>query len=171
MLGRDAYDVLQVSPDADDATLRKAYRALARRFHPDGSEPDRARMVEINAAYEQVQTTQRRAAYDRGLRREGRSATAPGASGHAPLRWTRSTPTPPSGLGPLSRRKAAAEHADTPVIDFGLYAGWRIGEVAQHDPDYLRWLSRHSSGVRFQDAIRRALPRDPHVGRPGAFVR
>jgi hypothetical protein len=73
-------------------------------------------------------------------------------------------------MGPLSRRKAA-QHADTPIIDFGPYAGWRIGEVAERDPDYLRWLSRHSSGVRFQGAIRDALPRDPQVGRPGAFVR
>ena len=32
---RDYYEVLGVSRDADDATLKKAYRQLAKKYHPD----------------------------------------------------------------------------------------------------------------------------------------
>ena len=32
---RDYYEVLGVSKDADEATLKKAYRALAKKYHPD----------------------------------------------------------------------------------------------------------------------------------------
>ena len=39
------------------------------------------------------------------------------------------------------------------MIDFGRYAGWKLADVMRLDPDYLRWLSRHSSGVRFRHAI------------------
>lgn len=47
---------------------------------------------------------------------------------------------------PWSHRAAASDANGRPepdVIDFGRYAGWRIADVARHDPDYLRWLSRH----------------------------
>ena len=56
------------------------------------------------------------------------------------------------------------------VIDFGRYAGWRIADLVRHDPDYLRWLSRHSSGVRFLEAIARHLPGDASIGRRSSFV-
>ena len=51
------------------------------------------------------------------------------------------------------------------ILDFGRYAGWCIGDLARHDPDYLRWLCRHSSGLRFRDAIMRVLPGEPDLGR------
>ena len=56
------------------------------------------------------------------------------------------------------------------VIDFGRYSGWRIADLAGHDPDYLRWLSRHSTGVRFRHAIARSLPGDLQVGRRGSVI-
>ena len=49
---RDAYAILQVSPQADPDVIKRAYRALARLFHPDGRTPDVVRMSEINRAYE-----------------------------------------------------------------------------------------------------------------------
>ena len=36
---RDAYPVLQVQPDAEQLVVQAAYRALARRYHPDGEAP------------------------------------------------------------------------------------------------------------------------------------
>jgi curved DNA-binding protein CbpA len=155
-----AYEQLGVATTATADEVHAAYRALARRFHPDGAEPDAVRMTAINAAYDELKTPERRRRYDRERRLvpvgPGRSAGA-GAMD-------------PSVLGPLRRRVAAA-HADDPVLDFGPYAGWQIHGLARFDPDYLRWLSRHSMGVRFGRAIAQSMPNDREVGRRGACVR
>ncbi len=39
------------------------------------------------------------------------------------------------------------------VLTFGRYAGWSLRDLARHDPDYILWLSRHSSGIRFRTEI------------------
>ncbi len=58
----DPYKVLGVSPDATDDEIKKAYRALARKYHPDKyRDSDLAdlaseKMKEINAAYEEIKT-------------------------------------------------------------------------------------------------------------------
>jgi hypothetical protein len=67
----------------------------------------------------------------------------------------------------MPRRAEAGEQA---VLDFGRYLGWRITDLARHDPDYLRWLSRHSSGIRFRNAIARVLPREPDLQRRASSV-
>ena len=46
---------------------------------------------------------------------------------------------------------------DSPVLDFGPYAGHRIAEIARQDPRYLRWLSRQASGLPYRRAIQSAL--------------
>ena len=57
----DPYKVLGVSPDATDDEVKKAYRALARKYHPDKyRDSDLAdlaseKMKEVNAAYEEIQ--------------------------------------------------------------------------------------------------------------------
>lgn len=61
----DYYGVLGVERDADDETIRLAYRRLARRYHPDiaGSGSDE-RMRAINAAYDVLGAPDRRRRYD-----------------------------------------------------------------------------------------------------------
>jgi len=64
----DPYELLGVDRDADDATIKKAYRKLARQYHPDVN-PDAAsqeRFKEISHAYEVLSDPQKRATYDRG---------------------------------------------------------------------------------------------------------
>ena len=57
----DPYKILGVSPDASDDEIKKAYRQLARKYHPDKyKDSDLAslaeeKMKEINAAYEEIQ--------------------------------------------------------------------------------------------------------------------
>jgi hypothetical protein len=46
---------------------------------------------------------------------------------------------------------------DATRLDFGHHAGLTIEELAQSDPDYLRWLARHPSGVRYRAEIARVL--------------
>lgn len=62
----DYYATLRVSPDADAAALRRAYRALMRRYHPDVNKDADAgtRCHAINEAYECLRDPGKRADYD-----------------------------------------------------------------------------------------------------------
>lgn len=65
---RDYYDVLGVSPDAGAAEIKRAYRQLARRYHPDISGEDRAgAFLEVSRAYEVLRDPDRRRSYDARL--------------------------------------------------------------------------------------------------------
>jgi molecular chaperone DnaJ len=83
----DAYELLGVARDADDAQIKKAFRRLARELHPDVNQaPDaEERFKEIAEAYEILSDAERRATYDRygyeGLRGGGYQPTDFGAFG------------------------------------------------------------------------------------------
>ena len=63
MAARDPYQVLGVSRGASDAEIKKAFRKLARQYHPDrneGSETAEARFKEVQAAYDSIGTAEAR---------------------------------------------------------------------------------------------------------------
>ncbi|NNJ13368.1 molecular chaperone DnaJ [Chloroflexales bacterium ZM16-3] len=64
---RDYYEVLGVSRGASPDEIKKAFRRLARQYHPDVSKEDSAesKFKEINEAYEVLSDEQKRAMYDR----------------------------------------------------------------------------------------------------------
>src|SRR6478735_9912690 len=65
---RDYYEVLGVSRTASADELKKAYRKLARQYHPDVNRGDSSaeeHFKEVNEAYEVLSDADRRAAYDR----------------------------------------------------------------------------------------------------------
>jgi molecular chaperone DnaJ len=64
----DYYELLEVTREADDATLKSSYRKLAMKFHPDrnpGCKDSEAKFKEISEAYDCLKDPQKRAAYDR----------------------------------------------------------------------------------------------------------
>lgn len=66
MAKRDYYEVLGVAKDASDDEIKKAYRKLSKKYHPDiNKEPDAdEKFKEIAEAYEILSDPQKRAAYD-----------------------------------------------------------------------------------------------------------
>src|SRR5260370_30994906 len=64
---RDYYEILGVQRDASEDELKKAFRRLARQYHPDVNKDKGAeeRFKEINEAYEVLGDAQKRQAYDR----------------------------------------------------------------------------------------------------------
>jgi curved DNA-binding protein CbpA len=146
---RNAYEVLHVRADAHQAVLQAAYRALAALFHPDADQSagSARRMAELNDAYAQVRTPERRGVYDGMVSRPRPDAVSAG----------RVTPPPRQAGG-----------VDSAVLDFGRYRGWSLADLAQRDADYLRWLSRHSSGLRYRGEIARRL--DVLARRPTGLV-
>ncbi len=65
---RDYYDVLGVAPGAGADEIRRAYRQLARRYHPDISGDDKgAAFLDVSRAYEVLRDPERRRSYDARL--------------------------------------------------------------------------------------------------------
>ncbi len=183
---RDAYRILQVDPGAHQVVIRAAYLALARRYHPDGDVPDPACMADLNHAYDLVRDEERRRLYDArravlGTQAPAAASSVPVGPGHGP---NGSPPSDAAGrvpagvgaapgaersaaevAGPFRRARPETGASDSSRLDFGRYSGWSLSDLARHDPDYLRWLSRHSSGLRYRQEILRLLPDGANVGR------
>jgi curved DNA-binding protein CbpA len=132
----DPYHELGIPFGADRRAIRAAYLGKARRHHPDrGGEV--GRMARLNAAYELLSDPQRRATYD----------TSPEAASRR-----RRAAEPWTGIaGPPPGRPSGS------VLDFGIFAGWSLGEIAARDPGYLVWLAEHKQGQPYAVEIDRIL--------------
>ncbi len=133
----DPYAVLQVVPTAEQVVVHAAFKALALKYHPDHDQTRRAaeKMAELNRAYALLRDERSRAAHDRSRRR-----TVAGVSVADSTTRSSTVPPPPAPSGGS-------------VLSFGRYAGWSLRDLARRDPEYLLWLSRHSSGIRYRTEI------------------
>jgi curved DNA-binding protein CbpA len=159
----DYYRVLQVDPVANPLVIQAAYRALAQIFHPDvfGDEDE---MKKINAAWEVLGDPRRRREYD--IERAGRH---PGAVSREPT--SRSGPAVDSSRAASPRPTYSTANASTsatrsddhagppqgtpfgPLIRFGRYDGWTLGQIARVDRPWLEWLKRVPAGRGLKDEI------------------
>src|SRR5689334_10291599 len=90
----DYYALLGVNADADDGTLRRAFRRLALRWHPDRAGPGATAMFQkLSAAYNVLADPLARAAYDRRRRTTARSSGG--------------SPSPATSAPPATERRRA----------------------------------------------------------------
>jgi curved DNA-binding protein CbpA len=149
---RDFYKVLHVDPEADPDVIAAAYDVLSAKLNPrtDLTGVHEVRLAELNRAYHTLRDRAARHAYDQDRSSE-LVPMGPGENG---------SDYPRLASGPLTERVQAGpngEHVGSLMIEFGRYAGWTLGAIARQDPEYLMWLSRHSSGIRYRSAILRLL--------------
>jgi curved DNA-binding protein CbpA len=153
--GRDPYEVLGVSRTASKHQIRAAYVARARRAHPDlvgqrGLDVMRA----LNEAWEVLKDDARRTEFDlatggptaQDLGGSGGSTSKPGARRDDPNLpfWTGANGPPPGR--PFGS-----------VLEFGIYAGWSLGEISRRDRGYLMWLRDRAEGEPYRAEITRML--------------
>ena len=83
-MGKDYYDILGVSETASEGEIKKAFRTLAKKYHPDrnkGNKEAEARFKEISEAYNTLSDPKKKAEYDQ-LRKYGAfTGAGPGAGG------------------------------------------------------------------------------------------
>ncbi|KAG0010114.1 DnaJ sub B member 5, partial [Entomortierella chlamydospora] len=88
-MGKDYYNILGVSKDADEDQIKKAYRKLALKYHPDkNSEPEaKKKFHDISEAYEVLSDKNKRAVFDQfgeeGLKGGAGGPGGPGGPGGA----------------------------------------------------------------------------------------
>ncbi|WP_013323754.1 molecular chaperone DnaJ [Gloeothece verrucosa] len=123
----DYYEILGVSRDADKDEIKRAYRRLARKFHPDVNKEPGAeeRFKEINRAYEILSEPETRARYDRF----GEAGVSSGAGagfdygdmgGIADIFETIFSGFGGMGTGTTSRRRTGPARGDDLRLDFKL---------------------------------------------------
>ena len=113
---KDYYDTLGVKPDATDAEIKRAYRKLARKYHPDVSKESGAedKIKAVNEAYEALKDGERRREYDQ-LRAGGYRA---GEQFRPPPHW-------PDGPGARARGFQETDFSDFFESVFGRGGGAR----------------------------------------------
>ena len=151
---QDHYRVLQVHPAANPLVIKAAYRVLARIFHPDvfGDEDE---MKKINAAWEILGDPKARAKYDQDRAAGGPQVANPIVAAPPmsdPFRRY-ADPSPGPGSTPADHAGPPRGMPFGPILTFGRYEGWSLGQVVRVDREYLEWLRRVPAGRQLYSEI------------------
>ncbi len=147
----DFYRIMQVDPAADPEIIKAAYRVLARKLHPDLT-GDESGMKRLNEAWDVLRDPKRRDAYDTEREAVARAFGTP-------------FPSRSSALGGSVQAKSLVDdhagpppgNAYGPVVTFGRYEGWSIGEIARVDKPFLEWLKGVQAGRHLTHQIQELL--------------
>ncbi len=93
---KDYYNILGINKDASSEDIKKAYRKLAHKYHPDVKGGDENKFKEINEAYQVLSDNNKRTHYDRfgNVFEEGQVGADQGPGG---FRWAWGSPGTPQG--------------------------------------------------------------------------
>lgn len=164
---QDLYDVLGVNRTASADEITKAYRKLARQYHPDrnpGDKASEAKFKDVAAAYEILSDKQKRAQYDQFGHAGPGAANGPGGfhfgggGTRAGLPRTLTRRRPSGSSATSSGRSAAKAAAVRSAISSGHRPGRDGGRVDRAGSD-----SRNRSRRRLPSRLRRPRP----AGRSG----
>lgn len=160
----DPYKVLGVNPDASDDEIKRAYRKLAKKYHPDvnpGDAEAARKMQEVNAAYEQIKNPDK--ASSSGYSQGGYSGGSYGGYGYDPFggAWQRYRSYENQNTGDQY------QHSAYQYIRFGRYqeALNVLNNTAQRNARwyYLSALANHGLGnqVTALEHMKRAVSMEP----------
>jgi hypothetical protein len=143
----DFYAVLELATDADDTTIRLAYRRLARRYHPDIAGEESLRLMQLlNQAYQTLSNPERRRVYDAS--RPNHTPASPPAP-HAPppprppAREARPAPTTSASAGPLRRIAALDDGEMSAIVSVALAQGGAVVATGHIDGQIMVWDVAH----------------------------
>ena len=164
---KDYYQILGVARDATADEIKKAFRKLARKYHPDISKEANAeqRMKEVNEAYAVLSDPEKRAAYDQLGR-----GYQPGQDFHPPPDWDAGFEFSSRGFS----QQEAMDFSDFFAELFGRMGGGRGGFRARSGPFQARGEDHHAKVLldledTFQGATRQVslrVPKTDAQGRP-----
>lgn len=161
-MAQDPYQVLGIKRDAGADDIRRAYRTLARKLHPDlnpGDADAESRFKAVNAANDLLSDPEKRGRFDRGeIDAEGQERGPPPGSGYGGGGTWREHAEGPQGA--RYRRRPSAGGADFEAADFGDLFGdyFRQSEARANAPQRGR-DAQYALTVGFLDAVRGATNR------------
>ncbi len=147
----DYYAVLGLPPSADDATIRLAYRRLARRYHPDIAGDENLHLMQtLNQAYQTLSDPERRRHYDAS--RPPPPATdvepphtpqhppqRPPQQPHSPAQAARRPESVTASAGPLRRLAVFDDGQASAVVSVALAQGGAVAAVGHIDGQIALW--------------------------------